>query len=151
VKGPLPAAAAATAPQIAVGGVRLLSLPVIEDLRGKLSFGEAASHLPFTPRRYFVVFDVPSKEVRGEHAHRKLQQTLVCLRGSLDVMVDDGSSRAVVTLAGPQQGLFVPPMVWTSHYRYSPDAMLLVLASDAYDPGDYIRDYDEFMGLQKRS
>ncbi len=150
-KGPI--AVPAPSPKqdvIPVEGVRLLSLPVIEDLRGKLSFGQAPTHLPFVPRRYFVTYDVPTKEVRGEHAHRRLQQVLVCLKGSLEVMVDDGRQRAVVPLSGPQTGLYLPPLVWASHYRYTPDAVLLVLASEEYDPEEYVRDYDEFLALKKR-
>jgi dTDP-4-dehydrorhamnose 3,5-epimerase-like enzyme len=130
--------------------VRLLDLPVVTDIRGTLSFGQYDTHLPFLPRRYFVVYDVPGKEVRGEHAHRALHQVLVCLRGSLAVMLDDGTSRDEVLLDGPQLGLYVPPMVWTSQFRYSSDAMLLVLASDVYDAADYIRSYDDFLAAGRR-
>jgi UDP-2-acetamido-3-amino-2,3-dideoxy-glucuronate N-acetyltransferase len=149
-KGPLPVRPPAELPQkLQVRGVELLSFDMIEDLRGKLSFGQTGAPLPFPVRRYLAQFDVPSKEVRGEHAHRRLQQVLVCLRGSLDVMVDDGRQRAIVPLSGPEHGLYVPALVWTSHYNYSPDALLLVLASDEYDAADYVRDYDEFLKLVK--
>lgn len=127
------------------GGSRLYDLPLILDLRGALSFAELDQPLPFSPRRYFVVFDVPSKEVRGEHAHRRLQQFLVCVRGSCNVVLDDGDTRNEVVLDTPQLGLYVPAMVWTIQYKYSADAMLLVLASDVYQADDYIRDYDEFV------
>jgi acetyltransferase-like isoleucine patch superfamily enzyme/dTDP-4-dehydrorhamnose 3,5-epimerase-like enzyme len=140
----------AAAGRLAVAGVRLLDLPVVTDIRGTLSFGQYDTHLPFLPRRYFVVYDVPGKEVRGEHAHRALHQVLVCLRGSLAVMLDDGTSRDEVLLDGPQLGLYVPPMVWTSQFRYSSDAMLLVLASDVYDAADYIRSYDDFLAAGRR-
>jgi acetyltransferase-like isoleucine patch superfamily enzyme len=140
----------AAAGRLAVAGARLLSLPVVTDIRGTLSFGQYDTHLPFLPRRYFVVYDVPGKEVRGEHAHRALHQVLVCLRGSLAVMLDDGTSRDEVLLDGPQLGLYVPPMVWTSQFRYSSDAMLLVLASDVYDADDYIRSYDDFLAAARR-
>jgi acetyltransferase-like isoleucine patch superfamily enzyme/dTDP-4-dehydrorhamnose 3,5-epimerase-like enzyme len=140
----------AAAGRLAVAGVRLLDLPVVTDIRGTLSFGQYDTHLPFLPRRYFVVYDVPGKEVRGEHAHRALHQVLVCLRGSLAVMLDDGTSRDEVLLDGPQLGLYVPPMVWTSQFRYSSDAMLLVLASDVYDADDYIRSYDDFLAAGRR-
>lgn len=153
-KGPIPVAAGSgTTPaheRIGVEGVLLLSLPLLEDLRGKLSFGQVGAPLPFVVKRYFVQFDVPTKEVRGEHAHRRLRQVLVCLRGSLEVMVDDGKERAIVPLSSPQQGLYLPPMVWASHYHYTPDAVLLVLASEEYDPADYVRDYDEFLALKQQ-
>ena len=128
-----------------VRGARILDMPVVSDIRGTLSFGQHETHLPFAPRRYFVVYDVPGKEVRGEHAHRTLHQVLVCVKGSLSVMLDDGERRDEVLLDGPHLGLYVPPRIWTSQYRYSADAVLLVLASDVYDAGDYIRSYDEFL------
>jgi UDP-2-acetamido-3-amino-2,3-dideoxy-glucuronate N-acetyltransferase len=131
-----------------IGGVRLISMPVVEDLRGKLSFAEVQDHLPFAPNRYFIVYDVPSEEVRGEHAHRQLQQLLICLRGSVSVVVDDGTRRAEVLLERPERALYVPPMVWSIQYRYARDAILLVFASDKYSAADYIRDYDEFKRLR---
>ncbi len=130
---------------IGVGGTTLHSLPEVTDLRGHLSFGEYGSQLPFLPKRYFMVYGVPSKEVRGEHAHRGLHQFLICVAGKVTVMVDDGRSRAEVVLDKPTQGLHVPPMVWAAQYHYSPEAVLLVLASDVYRNEDYIRDHDEFL------
>jgi dTDP-4-dehydrorhamnose 3,5-epimerase-like enzyme len=93
------------------------------------------------------VYDVPGKDVRGEHAHRECTQFLVCVRGSVSVVVDDGRASEEIVLNGPDTGLLVPPMVWAVQYRYTPDAMLLVLASHEYDPDDYIRDYDQFLSL----
>jgi len=132
---------------IAVSGATLHRMPLIEDLRGALTFGELGQHLPFPPKRFFVVFDVPSREVRGEHAHRELQEFLICLRGSCSVALDDGRERDEVLLDTPTIGLHIKPKIWRTHYKYSTDAMLLVLASDLYDPADYIRDYDEFTSL----
>ncbi len=149
---PIPRDATATAPPEGwietVGGARVVSLPEIIDLRGSLSFGQIEDHLPFVPRRYFIVYDVPSKEVRGEHAHRKLEQFLVCIRGKLSLMLDDGDTRAVVNLDSPKVGVYIPPMVWGVQYGYTQDAVLLVLASDKYDADDYIRDYDEFLRMK---
>jgi len=128
-----------------VSGVTVHRLPVFWDLRGTLSVGEFPAQVPFVPKRYFIVYDVPGKDVRGEHAHRRCHQFLVCLRGSLSVVVDDGKSSEEIALDRPSIGLYLPPMVWAVQYRYSADAMLLVFASDPYDAGDYIRDYDEFL------
>lgn len=128
-------------------GARLHPMPQVEDLRGALVFGEVDQHLPFPPKRFFVVFDVPSSEVRGEHAHRELHEFLVCLRGSCSVALDDGVSRDEVILDTPTVGLHVPPKLWRVHYKYSPDAILLVLCSDIYKADDYIRNYDEFLAL----
>lgn len=130
-----------------VAGVCLTMLPLIPDLRGSLSFAEIGQKLPFEPKRYFIVFDVKSKEVRGEHAHRQLAQFLVCVKGSCSVVVDDGKHREEYQLDQPNIGLYLPPMTWGIQYKYSSDAVLLVLASDTYDPDDYIRDYDEFVNL----
>lgn len=125
--------------------VTLHHLLLAEDLRGSLSAGEFSSQIPFVPMRYFVVFDVPGKDVRGEHAHRRCHQFLVAVRGSVTVVVDDGAQSEEIVLEAPNVGLYVPPMIWAVQYRYSTDAMLLVFASDHYDPDDYIRDYDEFL------
>ncbi len=128
-----------------VKGVRLVNLPIVADLRGSLSFAEYENTLPFLPKRYFLVYDVPNKEIRGEHAHRECHQFLVCIKGNCSVVVDDGRNRAEVLLDGPQLGLHVPPMVWATEYKYSADAVLLVLASEVYRAEDYIRDYDLFL------
>lgn len=140
---PLPTATSAPAdPQ--VGGVRLIELRSAADLRGRLLAAEVGEQLPFEPQRAFLVRDVPSVEVRGEHAHHTLEQILVAVSGALSVVVDDGEDRAELRLDDPSRGLYVPPRVWATQYRYSPDAVLLVLASARYDAGDYIRDYAEF-------
>mgnify|MGYP004701707327 CR=1 FL=1 len=130
-----------------VAGVSMIELPLIPDLRGSLSFAEVGQLLPFEPKRYFIVFDVKSKEVRGEHAHRSCQQFLVCVKGSCSVVVDDGKSREEYQLDQPNHGVYIPPMVWGIQYKYSADAVLLVMASDIYDANDYIRDYDDFLAL----
>jgi acetyltransferase-like isoleucine patch superfamily enzyme/dTDP-4-dehydrorhamnose 3,5-epimerase-like enzyme len=116
------------------------------DLRGTLTAGETPDDaVPFNPRRWFLVYDVPGREVRGAHAHRECEQFLICVHGSVRVAVDDGENRAEVTLSDPTEGIYVPPLVWASQFRYSPDAVLLVLASHPYDAADYIRDYGEFL------
>ena len=137
---------AEAAPQSSpIRGVTAYRLPIITDLRGNLSVGEIGKGLPFAPRRYFVIFDVPSREVRGEHAHRALHQFFVCLKGDCSLVVDNGEQRAEFLLNSPSIGVHVEPMIWGTQYNFSGDALLLVLASDEYDPDDYIRDYDEFL------
>jgi UDP-2-acetamido-3-amino-2,3-dideoxy-glucuronate N-acetyltransferase len=144
-KGPLaPRPRAEGGATLRVAGVRVVPVPTFADIRGTLAAGEAGREIPFKPERFYVVFDVPSKEVRGENAHRTLQQLFVCLRGSCAVMVDDGKERDEIVLDAPSIGLYVPPMTWTTVYRHTPDALVLVMASERYDPADYIRDYDEF-------
>ena len=133
--------------QTGVGGATMHLLRAVQDMRGSLSVGEFGSDLPFTPKRYFIVYGVPTREVRGEHAHRQCHQFLVCVRGSCVVLLDDGNNRREYTLEKPDCGIHMPPMVWGTQYRYSPDAVLLVFASEHYDAGDYIRSYDEFQKL----
>lgn len=129
-----------------VGGAHLQKFAEFSDLRGKLTSGEPPSEaVPFEPRRWFLVYDVPSREVRGEHAHRVCHQFLICVSGRVSVAVDDGERRAEVVLDEPTMGLYVPPRVWASQYHYDNDAVLLVLASHPYDPDDYIRDYELFL------
>ncbi len=136
-------------PEIKVRGVSLYPAPMIKDLRGNLLARELGAGLPFAPQRCFVVVDVPSKEVRVEHAHRQCERLLICLRGSMACVVDDGSRRQEVRLDSPEAALYLPPMVWGIQYMHTKNAVLLVLASDPYDPDDYIRDYDEFLAERR--
>ena len=128
-----------------VRGVTLNKIPAFEDIRGHLIAAEIAREIPFVPVRFFVVHRVPSSEVRGEHAHRECHQFLVCLKGRVHVLVDDGSNRQEIVLDRPELGVYIPPKIWGTQYRYSEDAALLVFASHQYDPDDYIRDYDTWI------
>ena len=125
-------------------GVRLLRLSTHTDLRGSLVALEGDA-IPFSPQRVFTVFAVPSKEVRGEHAHRRCEQLLTCVAGSVDVLWDDGRDRGQLTLNTPARSLYMPAQVWGSQFKFSADAVLVVLASLPYDPEDYIRTYAEFV------
>lgn len=130
-----------------VRGVSLHDLHHVQDMRGNLSAGELGADVPFEAKRYFLVYDVPSIEVRGEHAHLRCAQFLVAVRGSVRVVADDGSSREEFLLDRPTLGLFLPPLTWGIQYRYTRDAVLMVLASEHYDASDYVRDYDRFLKL----
>ncbi len=146
---PIAAAEETTEPsteaQPSVAGVELVHLTRALDLRGSLVAGDVGSGVPFVPQRFFAVYDVPTQEVRGAHAHRECEQFLVCLSGSVHAIVDDGTNREEYVLDRPDLGLYMPAMTWGTQYRYTSDAVLLVLASLPYDNGDYIRDYDEFL------
>ncbi|HZF81621.1 MAG TPA: WxcM-like domain-containing protein [Rubrivivax sp.] len=128
-----------------VKGVTVHNMPVIMDLRGDLTVGEFQRDVPFQPKRYFVVFGVPGREVRGEHAHYRCHQFLVCVRGQFSVVADDGTQRVEVVLDAPNRGLYLPPMTWGIQYKHTPDAVMMVFASDYYDASDYIRNHDEFL------
>ncbi len=132
-----------------VNAVAFYKLPRIVDRRGSLTVGEFGKSIPFPVKRYFMVFDVPSAEMRGEHAHKECHQFLICVRGSCAVVADDGMSRQEFTLDKPDIGIHLPPMTWGIQYKYSPDAILLVFASHYYDASDYIRDYAEFKKITK--
>jgi dTDP-4-dehydrorhamnose 3,5-epimerase-like enzyme len=127
----------------------LLDLPKHIDPRGNLSVVEGSRHVPFDIRRIFYIYDVPTGESRGAHAHRTLQQFLVCLSGTFEVAVDDGRERARIPLNRPWKGLLVPPMIWAAEENFSPGTVCLVLTSDFYREEDYIRDYAEFQRLAR--
>lgn len=136
---------------ITVEGVRILEAPAIHDPRGNLLVRQVADGgLPFVPLRFFVIYDVPSRELRGEHAHRELEQLLICLAGSVRCTLDDGTNRQEFVLDSPERALYLPPMVWGIQHDFSPEARLMVLASDNYDPADYIRDYALFLEERRR-
>jgi acetyltransferase-like isoleucine patch superfamily enzyme len=142
----VPSSVAAAITETRVRGVTVHRLAYASDLRGSLTATEF-SDLPFAPRRLFTVYDVPSESVRGSHAHRTCSQFLVCTLGAVSCLVDDGSAREEIRLASPDVGVHIPPMIWGTQWKYSRDAVLLVLASHRYDPADYIRDYEEFLEL----
>ena len=128
-----------------IKGVRLFELPVIQDSRGSLSFAEYQQSLPFLPRRYFIVFDVGENQTRGGHAHKSVHQLLVCVRGSCLVSLDDGKTRDEVSLDRPELALYIPSKIWATQSRFTRGAVLMVLASEIYDPNEYIKDYEVFL------
>lgn len=132
-----------------VANVTLHALTEVTDIRGSLSVGEFDRAIPFKAERYFIVYDVPTAETRGEHAHRECHQFLIAVKGTVHVVADDGINREEFMLDKPNIGIHLPPMTWGIQYRYSSDAVLLVFASHYYDSADYIRNYDEFTTLKK--
>lgn len=136
-----------TATPVGVGQVMLHQLKSVQDIRGDLVVGEFAKDIPFETKRFFLVYNVPSQETRGEHAHRQCHQFLICVKGSCAVVVDNGQERSEIVLDTPGKGLHLPPMIWGEQSHYTADAVLLVFASDHYDPADYIRNYEEFICL----
>lgn len=129
------------------GGARFVHLTSASDMRGTLAAIEFAGQMPFVPQRMFTVRDVPSSEVRGEHAHRRCEQFLVAVAGAVSVLIDDGTSRTEVRLDSADIGLHLPAMVWSTQFKHAPGTILLVLASLPYESDDYIRSYSEFAAL----
>ena len=125
------------------------TLPVYSDIRGSLTVGNFEDEIPFIPRRYFMVFGVPTSQTRGQHAHWKCQQYLICINGSCNVLLNDGGSQKVINLTSLNIGLYIPPMIWAEQYDFSPDAILLVFASHLYEASDYIREYSEYFKIVK--
>lgn len=130
-------------------GPVLYSLSTVQDIRGNLAVGEYGKELPFEPKRVFMVSDVPNSKVRGTHAHKECHQFLVATSGSIHVILDDGKARHEYVLSNRSVGLYIKPGVWSIQYKYSEDAVLLVLASHGYDADDYIRDYNEYLQWKK--
>ncbi|MEL3892202.1 WxcM-like domain-containing protein [Ferrovibrio sp. MS7] len=131
--------------RIGVGDVTLHRFKKVRDMRGDLAVADIPKDVPFAPQRWFAVFNVPSEKTRGEHAHYRCHQFLVCLHGSCAIVADDGINRTEVMLDSPDMGIYLPPLTWGIQYKYSADGVLLVFASDPYDPTDYIRDYADFV------
>lgn len=132
------------APMSVESSPNLSFVDLISDHRGDLMVREVGSTIPFTPQRVFVIMNVPGKHIRGDHAHKELEQYLVAIAGSVDVVLDTGDRREHVRLDSPRLGLYVPPMTWCTLYNYTAGAVVMALASDRYDAADYIRDYEEF-------
>lgn len=129
---------------IGVRGVEIYQFPWMRDPRGSLTVGEFGEGFPFLPKRYFIVFGVPAGAVRGEHAHKRCHQFLICAQGQCNVRIDDGAVRREVVLNNASMGLYVPPLIWGAQLKFSADGSLIVFASDLYDPDDYIREYTDF-------
>ena len=119
-----------------VPNVYLHPLNRVSDLRGRLVAANFAD-LPFVPQRIFSVFDVPSERIRGSHAHRQCDQLLISLSGSIHCVIDDGTRRDEVRLDSPDMGLYLPAMTWGTQYKYTRDAVLLVLASHPYSAEEH--------------
>lgn len=115
------------------------------DERGQLVALEENGEVPFRIKRVYYIFDTKQAVVRGKHAHKQLEQILVCVKGTCKICLDDGKEKQIVSLENPCEGLYVSSNIWREMYDFSPDAVLLVLASEIYNENDYIRNYDDFL------
>ena len=131
--------------------MRIINFQVKGDSRGSLIALEANKDIPFEIKRVYYIFDTKEGVVRGHHAHKTLEQVLICVSGSCTIVLDDGKERSEVLLDKPNIGLYVGPNMWHEMKDFTPGAVLLVLASEWYDEADYIRNYSEFLAyLQKQ-
>lgn len=124
---------------------KLLDFSIYGDHAGKLVALEKGNNLPFEVKRVYYIWDTDTEVVRGKHAHRKLEQMIVCTSGSCDFILDDGKNRETVHLDNPAQGLHIKHNIWREFTNFSKDCVVMVLASEHYDEADYIRDYNEFL------
>ena len=125
--------------------IKKISLNVIGDERGQLISLEANRNIPFAIKRVYYIFDTQPAVCRGSHAHKTLQQILVCTSGSCEIVVSNGKTQETMMLDRPDIGLYIGPMIWRDMRDFSPECVLMVLASDYYDESDYIRDYISFI------
>lgn len=132
--------------------IKLIDIPKISDPdgRGNLSVIEKAI-IPFEIKRVYYLYDVPSDSSRGGHAHIKLQQFLIALSGSFDVVLDDGKEKITITLNRPNKGLYIPNGIWRELDNFSAGSVCLSLVSDVYKEEDYIREYDQFLTYFQKS
>ncbi len=119
------------------------------DERGNLIALEENKNIPFDIKRVYFIFDNKEGVRRGFHAHKNLEQVLICVSGSCEILLDDGEEKSIIKLENRNEGLFIEKLVWREMFNFSADCVLIVLASDYYDEKDYIRDYNDFKNYLK--
>ena len=129
----------------------VVQLGKIADRSGNITVVSNRKEIPFDTKRIFYIYDIPGGASRGAHSHRRCDQFLIAASGSFDILIDDGVMKKTVRLNRPFLGLHIPPLIWASEINFSSGAVCLVLASAAYDPADYIRDYSEFISVRKEA
>lgn len=117
------------------------------DERGQLIALEEFKDIPFKVKRLYYMYDTLPGVTRGGHAHKKLEQILICIHGSCKIRLDNGVEKKIVPLEKPYEGLYISNDMWREMFDFSPNAVLLVLASELYDNSDYIRNYEEFLKI----
>ena len=132
-------------------GVDFISFPTVQAVRGNLTALELPDVVPFEVRRIFLVHHVSNSEVRGEHAHKKCWQLLISTTGKVMVDLSDGEMNKTFILDTPEKGLLIPPLIWGTQYNFSTNAALLVLASEAFDPDDYLHNFQEFKDFRRNN
>jgi dTDP-4-dehydrorhamnose 3,5-epimerase-like enzyme len=125
---------------------KIITFPVHSDGRGDLIAIEELHEIPFNIKRVYYMYNVGENVIRGKHAHKSLKQVLICIHGKCKILLDDGKGdKQIIQLDSPNKGLYVSNILWREMYEFSPDAVLLVLASELYDESDYIRNYNDFL------
>ena len=127
--------------------IEWVELPNLGDARGSLIVAESNKNVPFEVKRFYYILDAKPDVPRGFHAHKELMQLAFCIKGSCNMIMDNGIEKQQVCIDKSNIGLMIPPMVWHEMHDFSEDCVMLVLASAQYDEADYIRDYDDFLGV----
>lgn len=125
----------------------IIELPKIKDDRGNLSFFQNQTQIPFIIQRVYWIYDVPGGEIRGGHAYKTLQEFIVALSGSFDIILNDGKKEYKFTLNRSYYGLYIPKMMWRHLENFSTNALALIAADAAYNETDYIRDFKKFVSM----
>ncbi len=132
-----------------IAGVNVVEFKEISDSRGSLFFGEFGKQIPFEVKRFFSIYNVLSGESRGNHAHKECKQSIMCFSGKVDIVCDNGITRAKYHLNKKNKCINLESKIWTSLYNFSDDAVVVVFASDYYEEADYLRDYEDFLNYIK--
>jgi hypothetical protein len=134
--------------QVTVFDCSIIQLPKIHNPAGNITVVSNNSEIPFDVKRVFYIYDIPSGEDRGAHAHVLCHQFLIAAGGSFEIELDDGKIKRTVMLNRPNMGLHIPPGIWAAEKGFSSGSICLVLASHKYDESDYIRNYEDFINLK---
>lgn len=125
-------------------GVKIIEFPKIPDERGNLSFFENNSQIPFSIARAYWIYDVPGGQVRGGHAYKTLQEVIIALSGSFDVVLNDGVTEKIFTLNRSYYGLYVPKMIWRHMQNFSTNSLAMIVSDQPYDENEYLRNFDQY-------
>ena len=130
---------------MSLSSCKFINIPIFKDKRGSLSFLQSFQNIPFNIQRIYYIYDVPEYVIRGNHAHKNLEQLFVPINGCFDIKLDDGSESMIYHLDSNDKGLYVSSMIWRQMFNFSKNSICLVIASEMYSEDDYIRDYEEFV------
>jgi len=133
-----------------MNGIKFIEFPKIPDERGNLSFFENNVQIPFCISRTYWIYDVPGGEVRGGHAYKSLQEVIIALSGSFDVVLHDGVSEKTFSLNRSYYGLYVPKMIWRHMQNFSTNSLAMIVSDQPYNDNEYLRDFDQFKEMLKK-
>lgn len=131
-------------------GYRVIDFEIHPDERGKLTSLSSSKEIPFEIKRLYYTWDMPKEAIRGGHAHRNLDEVVICLHGFCDFVLDDGKETLTIHLDRPNKGIYIPAHLWRDFRNFSSDCVVILMASDYFHPEDHIKDYNEFLELIKK-